>query len=64
MERREANVIRELGWKENEYVAKYTNIVMDDKPYRVRTFYFGCEDKSKPTLLLTHGFMANTISFF
>ena len=43
---------------------KYTNIVMEDKPFKVRTFYFGCEDKSKPTLVLTHGFMGNILSFF
>jgi len=35
---------------------------MDGKPFRVRTFYFGCEDASKKTLVLTHGFMANTVS--
>jgi pimeloyl-ACP methyl ester carboxylesterase len=29
----------------------------------VRTFYFGCEDKSKKTLVLTHGFMANIVSY-
>ena len=37
---------------------------MDGKPYRVRTFYFGCDDSSKKTLILTHGFMANIVSFF
>ena len=37
---------------------------MDGKPFRVRTFYFGCEDKSKKTLILTHGFMANIVSWF
>ena len=59
----EANTLKELGWKQDEYVAKYTNIEMDGAPYRVRTFYFKCEDTSKKTLILTHGFMANIIGF-
>ena len=36
---------------------------MDGAPFRVRTFYFGCEDQSKKTLILTHGFMANIVAF-
>ena len=63
-ERLEADVLRASGWKDEEYIAKYTNIVMDEKPFKVRTFYFGCEDKSKKTLVMTHGFMGNMISWF
>ena len=37
---------------------------MDGEPFQVRTFYFGCEDKSKKTVILNHGFMANIISYF
>ena len=56
--------MKSIGFTEGEYVAKYTNIEMDGKPFRVRTFYFGCDDSSKKTLILTHGYMANIISFF
>ena len=45
-------------------MAKYTTIEMDGEPFQVRTFYFGCEDKSKKTVILNHGFMANIISYF
>lgn len=62
-ERYEANFLSKIGWKKNEYVAKYTTIQKFGKPYLVRTFYFGCEDKSKKTLVLTHGFMGNVVSF-
>lgn len=37
---------------------------MDGEPFQVRTFYFGCEDSSKKTVILNHGFMANIISYF
>ena len=46
-ERLEANVLREIGFKDDEYVAKYTQIEMDGKPFRVRTFYFGEADSGK-----------------
>lgn len=59
----EANLLNCLGWKQGEYIAKYTVIQKNGAPYKVRTFYFGCEDKSKKTLVLTHGFMANVVSY-
>ena len=62
-EQYEANFLQTIGWKKGEYVAKYTTIQKNGKPYLVRTFYFGCEDKSKKTLVLTHGFMGNMVSF-
>jgi hypothetical protein len=37
---------------------------MDGKPFKVRTFYFGKENRDKPTLVLTHGNMANIVGFF
>ena len=37
---------------------------MDGAPFKVRTFYFGRNDKSKPTLVITHGNMAQIIGFF
>lgn len=53
-----------LGWNPGpDYVAKYTVIQKHGAPYKVRTYYFGCEDKSKKTLVLTHGFMANIPSY-
>ena len=54
--------MNENGWAPGTYVVKYTNIEMSGKPFKVRTFYFGCEDKSKKTLIITHGFMANVPS--
>lgn len=63
VEKLEANFFRELGWKDDEYVAKYTMIEMDGAPYRVRTYYFGDQAESKKTLILTHGFMANVAAF-
>ena len=70
----ELDVLNELGWKQGEYQIKFTNIQVSgnfcdahpmgespDVPFRVRTFYFGCEDKSKKTLILTHGYMQNAL---
>ena len=62
-EQYEANFLSTLGWKPGEYTAKYTTITKNGQPFLVRTFYFGCEDKSKKTLVLTHGFMANVVSY-
>ena len=60
----EKKCLESQGWKEGEYVAKYTNIEMDGAPYRVRTYYFGCDDKSKPLLIFTHGFMQPILGTF
>ena len=37
---------------------------MDGSPFKVRTFYVGKDDHSKPTLVLLHGNMAQFIGFF
>ena len=58
-ERLEKECMSQIGWKEGTYTVKYTQFEMDNQPFQARTWYFGCEDKSKKTLILTHGFMAN-----
>lgn len=37
---------------------------MNGKPFKIRTCYFGREERDKPTLIITHGNMANYISWF
>ena len=41
----------------------WTTIQIDNKPFKVRTFYFGKEQRDKPTLLLTHGFGSQVVGY-
>ena len=54
-----------MGHAPGSYTAKYTVINKNGGDYKVRTFYFGCEEpeSEKKTLILTHGFMANIVSY-
>ena len=64
MELYENKVLKLSGFKNEEMEVCWTTIEMNNKPFKIRTFYFGKEQRDKPTLLLTHGNMANIISFF
>ena len=58
MELYERKSLHLSGFKDDEMDICWTTIEMDNKPFKVRTFYFGKEHRDKPTLLLTHGNMA------
>ena len=64
MEVYERQILNLSGFKDGEYEICWTTIEMDNKPFKVRTFYFGKEQRDKPTLLLTHGNMAQIIGYF
>jgi hypothetical protein len=51
----EGEVFKHLGFNEGEVERCYTNIEMDNAPFKVRTYYFNKEDRSKRTLILMHG---------
>ena len=63
MESLEHQVLKHSGFKDEEMDVCYTAIEMDGKPFKIRTLYFGKEQRDKPTLLLTHGNMANIVSY-
>jgi pimeloyl-ACP methyl ester carboxylesterase len=64
MELYENKVLKLSGFKNEEMEVCWTTIEMNNKPFKIRTFYFGKEQRDKPTLLLTHGNMANIVGFF
>lgn len=43
---------------------EFTVIEMDGAPFKVRTFYIGKDDKTKPTLMIIHGNIACFVGFF
>ena len=64
MEVYERQILNLSGFKDGEYEICWTTIEMDNKPFKVRTFYFGKEDRDKQTLLLTHGNMSQIVGYF
>ena len=64
MEVYERQILHLSGFKDDEYDICWTTIEMDNKPFKVRTFYFGKEQRDKPTLLLTHGNMSQIVGYF
>ena len=60
----EKQILNLSGFKDEEMERCWTILEMDNKPFKVRTFYFGKENRDKPTLVLTHGNMANIVGFF
>ena len=63
MEVYEKQCLHLSGFKDEDMEVCWTNIEMDNKPFKIRTFYFGKEQRDKPTLLLTHGYMGNIIFY-
>ena len=54
----EGRMLEFSGVPLNTVTREFTMIEMDGAPYKVRTFYIGKDDKTKPTLLLIHGNLA------
>ena len=60
----EGKVLELLGVPLNKVDRRFTIIEMDGAPFKVRTFYIGKDDQTKPTLLLIHGNQANFLGYF
>ena len=64
MEVYEKQILHLYGFKDEEMEVCWTTIEMDNNPFKIRTYYFGKEQRDKPTLLLTHGNMAMIVGYF
>ena len=59
----EDEIIQLSGFQTNEYEREFKIIKLKGEQFKVRTFNFDRNDKSKETLVLTHGNMAQAISY-
>jgi len=50
------------GIQADKFTRKYTTISIDGEPFKVRTIIY--ENKSKKTLVMTHGWLMGAVSFF
>ena len=41
----------------------YTDVEIEGKAFQVRTFYYRKEDKTKKTLVFTHGYMGSIVYY-
>ena len=60
----EGKILEHSGIPLDTVTREYTVIEMDGAPFKVRTFYIGKDDKTKPTLMIIHGNIACFVSFF
>ena len=61
MEGYELEILKLSGLDVDKVNRTYTMIEMEGSPFRVRTIYIG--DKTKKTLLITHGYFSNGTTY-